>query len=101
MQNNTLKLFYSYHQAKKSRLHNIIARFKHTNTLKAIFNSVGIEYATINNGTGFYKGNSEPSYQIYIIGIDKQKALELAQAIKTAFCQDSVMLDYNSNIEFI
>lgn len=101
MENNITRLYYSHKQTKDGTLANLYRQIGHSRLTARILAGLGIEYATITNGLGIYKGGTEPSHQIFILGIDKEKAVSLARAIREKFNQDSILLDFNGQISFI
>jgi len=98
---NTARLYFSNKQAKDGYIKNAVRSLTWRKITANALQALGIEYGTITQGLGLYKGGAEPSMQIFILGIEQQTAVKLAQNIRTAFNQDSVMLDYNGAISFI
>ena len=98
---NIARLYFSNKQARDNLFINAIRSLTWRVTIAKTLNACGVEYGTITAGQGLYKGGNEPSIQIFILGIKKQTAIKLSQAIRKAFNQDSVMLEYNGNFSFI
>ena len=70
--------------------------------IAGILAGAGVDGASLQAGAGIWQGNFEPSYTLYLIGITKRKAGQIADAIKQAFTQDAVILERVSrDISFI
>ena len=95
------RLYFSNKQAKDSIITNAVRSLTWRATIAKALNTCGIEYGTITTARGFYRGGAEPSMQIFILGIDQNKGIELGQAVRKAFNQDSVMIEYNGAFDFI
>lgn len=98
------KIYFSFYQANQSTIKNLGRRLTWQKTLIKLMEQNGLEYGTITAATGIYKATREPSFILEIMASDSKQSNQvhdLCQDIKTAFCQDSVMLTTPSDTLFI
>lgn len=96
-----MELGFTYYQAKQSFLANIRARLAFKRNIIRLTRKHNISGFTLLKALGAWEGKTEPSYQMYLIGVPQATVRALAADFRDAFKQDAVMVKNGRKVEFI
>lgn len=96
-----MQLGFTYYRSNKNRLHNLVAKLRFKRTVIELAQKHNIEGFTLVKALGAWNGETEPSYQMYLEGIDEVTAEQFAGALRDSFEQEAVMVKSGDSVRFI
>lgn len=96
-----MQLGFTYYRDSNNALQNFIAKLRFKRDVIEVTQKHKVDGFTLVKSLGAWQGKTEPSFQMYLEGVSKSKAKQLASEFRDKFGQDAVMLKDSERVEFV